>query len=76
MEVIKDECKEAANRSVSLVLIFNIRNSLSFVYVIICDYKIGEDNRCLYSNANYLFMAEIKYIRVKRLFYIFWSSKY
>ena len=67
MEDIKDERKEAANWSVSLVLIFNTRKSLSFFYVIICDCKIGEDNRRPHSNANYVFfMAEIKHITVKK----------
>jgi len=44
MEVIQDEYKRSCKLVSFLVLIFNIRNSLSLVYVIICDYKIGEDN--------------------------------
>jgi hypothetical protein len=55
MEVTQHERKEAANWSAFLILIFIIRNRLSFVCVIICDYKIGEDNSCPYSNANYIF---------------------
>jgi len=45
---IKDDSRAAGDWSVLLVPIFDKRKLLSFVYFIICDYKINENNRCTY----------------------------